>query len=293
MIVDSETVLATPFVIHEPMILTSPFVFNVPHAGALYPKDFVADSRLDEQELRASEDAFVDRLFSPMSALGAPVMCARFPRAYLDVNREPYELEPRLFSGPLPVRANTRSVRVKSGLGVIPRVVADGCEIYQRRLSVEEGLRRIEYLHHPYHAALGALLDRARARFGRVILIDCHSMPSRDAARQCDVVLGNRFGASCANDLMEAVDAAFRAQGYVTARNKPYAGGYITEFYGRPAKGRHALQIELSRGLYMDEEMIEPLRQFGHVQDNLWKIFSGLVRTISSQWDLAGATAAE
>src|SRR5918998_5247929 len=222
-----------PFLISEPARQTIPFVFNAPHAGAVYPGSFLSASRLEGLALRRSEDAYVDALFAGVTALGAPLMTARFPRAYLDVNREPYELDPRMFEGRLPPFANTRSMRVAGGLGTIPRIVADGQEIYRTRLPVDEALRRIEWLYKPYHRALRQLVSRTARGFGHAVLIDCHSMPSsstsRDDTSKADIVLGDRYGTSCAGILTDLVDAALRRRGYSVVRNKPYAGGFITE----------------------------------------------------------------
>ncbi len=249
-----------PFVIAEPARHAIPFVFNVPHAGAIYPDAFLTASRLDAHALRRSEDAYVDALFGDVVTLGAPLMAARFPRAYLDVNREPYELDPRMFEGRLPPFANTRSMRVAGGLGTVPRVVADGQEIYRGRLTVEEALRRVEWLYKPYHRALRQLVQRTARQFGHAVLIDCHSMPSTSLGREegikADMVLGDRYGTSCATALTDSVEAALRARGYIVVRNKPYAGGFITEHYGEPVLGRHALQIEINRSLYMDERTL-------------------------------------
>src|SRR5918993_5612997 len=207
-----------PFVVTEPAAQSVPFVFNVPHAGAIYPSALLAESRLDAVALRRSEDAFVDELFGPVVGLGAPLMAARFPRAFLDLNREPYELDPRMFDGRLPPFANTRSMRVAGGLGTIPRVVADGQEIYAARLSVEEGLRRIERLYKPYPRMLRQLVNRTARGFGYAVLIDCHSMPSSSIAREetckADIVLGDRYGTSCAGVLTDLVEATLRARGY-------------------------------------------------------------------------------
>ena len=246
-----------PFAVAEPDQQIVPFVFNVPHAGAIYPTAFLTESRLDAVALRRSEDAFVDELFGAMVSLGAPLMAARFPRAYLDLNREPYELDPRMFDGRLPPFVNTRSMRVAGGLGTIPRIVADGQEIYRGRIPVDEALRRIEWLYKPYHRMLRHLVHRTARSFGHAVLIDCHSMPSTSVSREdgakADIVLGDRYGTSCAGILTDLVDGALRARGYTVVRNKPYAGGFITEHYGEPAHGRHALQIEINRSLYMDE----------------------------------------
>ena len=262
-----------PFVCLEPERQTVPFVFNAPHAGAVYPASFLVESHLDATALRRSEDAFVDRLFAGVVALGAPLLSACFPRAYLDVNREPYELDPRMFEGRLPPYANTRSMRVAGGLGTIPRIVADGHDIYRGRLPVTEALRRIESLYKPYHRTLRGLLTRTADAFGHVVLIDCHSMPSTSLNREdlvrADIVLGDRYGTSCAGLLTDLVDANLRARGYVVVRNKPYAGGFITEHYGAPAIGRHTLQIEVNRALYMDERSLKPSARFAEVADTL------------------------
>src|SRR5918997_1058240 len=246
-----------PFLVTEPPGQTIPFVFNVPHAGAVYPASFLAASRLDAMALRRSEDAFVDELFATVVGLGAPLMAACFPRAYFDLNRRPFDVDSRMFDGRLPPFANTRSMRVAGGLGTIPRIVADGQEIYHSRLRVDEALHRIEWLYKPYHRGLRQLVRRTGQAFGHAILIDCHSMPSSSVSREdgakADIVLGDRYGTSCAVLLIDLVEAALRGRGYTVVRNKPYAGGFITEHYGEPALGRHALQIEINRSLYMDE----------------------------------------
>ncbi len=234
-----------------------PFVFNSPHSGATYPAGFVASSRLDIDGLRRSEDAFVDELFDCATAHGASMMRARFPRAYIDVNREPYELDPRMFDGALPRHANTRSMRVAGGLGTVARVVADSEPIYPGRIPVCEAIRRIEHYYLPYHANLRQLIGETQRRFGVVVLIDCHSMPSQkiacDDRAKPDFVLGDRYSTSCAPELADRVQETLVALGYTVGRNKPYAGGYITERYGNPPAATHALQIEINRGLYMDE----------------------------------------
>jgi N-formylglutamate amidohydrolase len=273
-----------PFLVTEPAQQVIPFVFNAPHAGAIYPAAFLASSRLDALALRRSEDAFVDELVEPLVALGAPLMTARFPRAYLDVNREPYELDPRMFEGRLPPFANTRSMRVAGGLGTIPRIVADGQEIYRTRLPVDEALRRIEWLYKPYHRALRSLVTRTARSFGHAVLIDCHSMPSssisREDAAKADIVLGDRYGTSCAGILTDLVDVALRARGYSVVRNKPYAGGFITEHYGEPALGRHALQIEINRSLYMDERSMAKKAGFARLTADLREVFALVTREI-------------
>ncbi len=270
------------FAVDEPAAHTIPFVFNTGHSGAVYLPTFLAASRLDALALRRSEDAHVERLFALVVDLGAPLLRANFPRAFLDVNREPYELDPRMFEGRLPPFANTRSMRVAGGLGTVPRVVADGQEIYARRLPVAEATARIEALYKPYHRALRALLMRTARAHGQCFLIDCHSMPSsslgRDAETKADVVLGDRYGTSCAPDLIEGFEAAFRAHGFRVVRNKPYAGGFITEHYGEPSLGRHALQIEVNRALYMNEASLAITPGFPILADTLRDVIAAVAR---------------
>ncbi|HEY8384560.1 MAG TPA: N-formylglutamate amidohydrolase [Microvirga sp.] len=273
-----------PFIVVDPAQQTVPFVFNAPHAGAIYPTSFLAESRLDPMALRRSEDAFVDDLFGAMVGLGAPLMAARFPRAYLDLNREPYELDPRMFDGRLPAFANTRSMRVAGGLGTIPRIVADGQEIYRGRIPVDEALRRIEWLYKPYHRMLRQLVQRTARAFGHAVLIDCHSMPStsvsRDDGVKADIVLGDRYGTSCAGILTDLVDVTLRSRGYSVVRNKPYAGGFITEHYGEPALGRHALQVEVNRSLYMDERTLTRKAGFMRLAGDLESVFATVIREL-------------
>ena len=253
--IDSE--LSPAFSVLESGACSNPFVFNSPHSGKVYSKHFLSQSRLDATALRKSEDAFVDALFEPAVPLGAPLLRAHFPRAYLDVNREPYELDPQLFDCPVPAYANISSLRVAGGLGTIARVVAEREEIYHTTLPLDAALERIHRIYMPYHERLKGLLDAAQARFGAAVLIDCHSMPSQQQGDQDevrpDVVLGDRFGTSCDREITIFVQEQFRSMGYNVALNKPYAGGFITEHYGEPKRNRHALQIELNRALYMDE----------------------------------------
>ncbi len=261
------------FVLHRPRDLQLPLVFSSPHSGRCYPPDLIEASRLSPERLRRSEDAYVEELFQGVVGFGAPLLAARFPRAYVDLNREPFELDPDLFEDALPAFANTRSLRVLGGLGTIARVVGDAEEIYRRRLSVAEAMARIETFYWPYHAALRELIEQARQRFGFAILIDCHSMPSSSAAEgapageaRAQFVLGDRFGVSCASDLTRMVERRLTSMGYAVALNRPYAGGYITEHYGAPMRGVHALQLEINRALFTDEASVtltdgfEPIR---------------------------------
>jgi N-formylglutamate amidohydrolase len=265
--------LLPPFQVTAPQVQAAPFVLCSPHSGSIYPVDFLSLSRLNPHSLRKSEDCFVDELFLPVAAEGAPLIAARFPRAYLDVNREPYEFDPELFSEPLPDFANTQSVRVVGGLGTIARIVADGEEIYRSKLSLASGLARVEQLYIPFHSALAELIEETRRRFGYAILIDCHSMPSAAMAPaggpRPDIVLGDRFGASADCKITRFLKDVLAGLGYEVQMNRPYAGGYITEHYGRPASDVHAVQIEINRGLYLNELTLRPTADFAELQSDL------------------------
>jgi N-formylglutamate amidohydrolase len=244
----------------RPKRLTTPLVFNSAHSGRDYPERFLRMARLDHLSIRQSEDAYADELFERAPHLGAPLLRAHFPRAYLDVNREPWELDPQMFVDPLPERFNTTSPRIASGLGTIPRVVAENKPIYRERLTLDDARMRIEGIYQPYHATLQRLLSETHASFGSAVLIDCHSMPRLARAGDRlgpDIVLGDRYGTSCAPGLIDLVEAIFTASGLKVIRNRPYAGGFATRTYGRPTHGIHALQIEISRHLYMNEVTLE------------------------------------
>jgi N-formylglutamate deformylase len=259
------------FEVHEPVSQTIPFVYNSPHSGRIYPPEFIAQSRLEGIAIRRSEDHYVDELFGSAVALGAPLLAANFPRAYLDVNREPYELDPRMFDGLLPPYANVNSLRVAGGLGTIPRIVAENMEIYARRLPVQEGLDRVEAVYKPYHAALRRLIARTHVQFGFGVLIDCHSMPGNvrvaGSTARPDFIIGDRYGTSASAELSRAAIAILEEMGFAAIRNKPYAGGFITEHYGRPSRGLHALQIEVNRAIYVDELTLEKRDDFAAVAD--------------------------
>jgi N-formylglutamate amidohydrolase len=282
------------FDVVEPDHVAAPVVLNSPHSGCAYPASFLASTRLDPLSLRRSEDAFVDELFGPSAALGLPLMRALFPRAFLDVNREPYELDPRMFDGRLPAHANTRSLRVAGGLGTIARIVGDSQEIYAGRLPVAEAMLRIETYYVPYHRTLARLLSKVKAQFGCVILIDCHSMPSsggRDERQRTDIVLGDRYGTSCTPALTDFAEQTLKGLGFTTSRNRPYAGGYITEHYGRPLAGAHTLQIEINRALYMDEKRHERAAGFEPLRASLASFSERLIAFSLSEADRPRAAA--
>lgn len=248
------------FSIEEPVAVVSPTVFASPHSGRLYPKGFLESAQASVLDVRRIEDAYVDRLLADTHLAGSPVICGLVGRAYIDLNRAESEMDPHMFEDPAPAWYSQRSPRVDAGLGCIPKVAFNGTPIYRERLRREEAERRIDQVYRPYHRALEALLKRAQAMFGQAWLIDCHSMPTENepTARSPDIVIGDRFGASCGSGLADLVESLFRARGYTTARNTPYAGGYATLAHGTPGLGRHALQIEVRRRLYLDEAAVEP-----------------------------------
>ncbi|MCU0887751.1 MAG: N-formylglutamate amidohydrolase [Rubritepida sp.] len=274
---DQQASLA-PFELIRPAEPRCPLVFASPHSGREYSAEFLDAARLDPRALRRSEDAFVDELFAVAPKLGAPLLAARFPRAFCDANREPWELDPGMFDAPLPAWVNSASPRVGAGLGTIARVVASGEAIYRRRLSFTEAERRVRGCWEPYHAALAALIEETRARFGACLLVDCHSMPAHPGAPgdSPDIVLGDAHGTACAPRATRIVEAALQRQGYRVRRNDPYAGGYITRHYGKPRERVHAIQIELARGLYMDESRIDRHAGFDRLRADLGAVIAGL-----------------
>lgn len=264
------------YTLSMPEARTTPVVFASPHSGRDYPWSFLRRSVLDERAIRSSEDAFVDMLFECAPEFGAPLLACTAPRAFIDVNRSRDELDSALVEG---VARSAHNPRVASGLGVVPRVVANGRAIYRGKLTLREAQSRIDEFWHPYHDALTQLLDESRALYGEAILIDCHSMP-REAIETIstskgglpDIVIGDRFGAAADAEIVEMVEATLRNAGLRTARNAPFAGAYVTQRYGRPSRGQHVLQLEIDRSLYMNETMIRPNSDF--------KAFQALIREV-------------
>ena len=226
----------------------TPWVFASPHSGRDLPADMAPAPGLSRRSLRSAEDALVDRLIEGAAARGAAVLLGRISRAYVDLNRGPDELDPDLME---PAGGPAGSARAAAGYGVVPRLTGDGRPLYARRLSRAEVERRIAEHHAPYHARLAELMSAARAAHGRAVLVDWHSMPA-GAAGRVRVVIGDRHGESCSPDLSARLAALFEGEGWPTALNRPYAGGWSTQVWGRPAEGFHAVQIELDRGLYLD-----------------------------------------
>ena len=251
-------------------------VFASPHSGNTYPPDFIAASRLDPWTLRKSEDSFIDQLYGTAPDHGAPLLRALFPRAYIDPNREPFELDPEMFADILPDYVNSQTPRVAGGLGTIARVVANGEEIYNRKLSFAEATQRINRLYHPYHRQLEQLIAQTQERFGYCLLVDCHSMPSiggpmdQDAGlKRVDIVLGDCYGTSCAPEITALTETVLRDLGYRVTRNMPYSGGFTTMHYGQPSRGVHALQIEINRAIYMDESRFQQSARFAALRQHL------------------------
>lgn len=282
-----------------------PLLFASPHSGRLYEDSFLQSSRLDALSIRKSEDCFVDKLFASAPDAGAPLLKALFPRAFVDVNREPFELDPSMFREPLPAWINSHSSRVQNGLGTIARIVANGEPIYQGKLTFAEAEWRIRTCYEPYHTMLQWLIDRNLEKFGYCLLVDCHSMPSvfpipganRTSRTRFDFVLGDRHGRACARPLRQRTFEILRREGYRVSLNDPYAGGYTTGHYGRPDRNVHVLQIEINRALYMNEKTLEPhqgmdslIRRINSLIAGLGSLDSGLFKRIpASQLDMPGA----
>jgi N-formylglutamate amidohydrolase len=272
---------AAPFRLVRPGgAVTTPVICASPHSGRIYPPAMMNASQLDRRAIRRSEDAYVDELIAAAPDFGHTLIAAEFARAFIDVNREPWELDPAMFEDELPAFAKARTARVAAGLGAIARIVCEGQEIYARKLMFAEAEGRVHQVHQPYHAALSALIADAKTRSGVAVLIDWHSMPAAAASGRsgepCDIVLGDRFGAACAGAVAGLVERELAAMGYRVARNTPYAGGYTTEHYGRPGRKVHALQIEISRALYFDERELTPTPGFETLKADLERLFAAL-----------------
>lgn len=268
--------------VFEPAVTTSPVVFASPHSGRVYPADMLARAVVDERILRSSEDAYVDLLLADAPAFGACLVTSQVPRAYVDFNRGADELDPALIEGAPKAGLNPR---VASGLGVLARVVANGRSIYRGKMTLAEAEARITRYWHPYHDGLATVLDRRRARFGKTVLLDVHSMPhealsgyvARGVPRP-DIVLGDRWGASCGAEILEQVEAVLKGAGFRVARNTPFSGAFIVQRYGQPSQGAHALQIEIDRGLYLDETRVAPGADFDAFRDLMHKVVRDLAR---------------
>ncbi len=274
-----------------PERITTPVIVASPHSGRHYPWSFTRKTVLDERVIRSSEDAFMDMLVGDAPLLGAPLLAAEFPRAYVDLNRSCDELDPAVVSG---VARPSQNPRISSGLGVIPRVVSNGRSIYRGKLSLSEAEARISEVWRPYHACLDGLMQEAQVRFGEAVLLDMHSMPhealdtvARPGGRRPEVVLGDRFGASAKSDVVERLEAAFSDAGLVVSRNAPFAGAFVAQHYGRPSRGRHAVQIEIDRSLYMNERLVRPNGNFQNVKALMTEVLRQVIGPGAGQMPLA------
>ncbi len=277
------------FEILAPATWVVPAVFNSPHSGAMLPEPFQQLSRLSPSALRQSEDCFVDELFSTCQKRGAPLLRALVSRSYVDLNREPYELDARMFLEDLPGYMNSGSPRVASGLGTIPKLVAEGIEIYRGKIHLNDAVNRIDQVYRPYHRTLTALMNECYNATGFSLLVDCHSMPSSAVKNGnqsgVDIVLGDRFGASCSTEISGEVESLLTREGFKIVRNRPYAGGFITKTHGAPQQNRHALQIEINRALYMDETRMEKKAGFVEIQECLGKVIAALLKFLPQDAD--------
>ncbi|WP_422071143.1 N-formylglutamate amidohydrolase [Tranquillimonas rosea] len=280
-----------PYQLFLPARRATSVVFDSPHSGRDYPAALMARSVLDARSIRSSEDAFVDDLFAPALDFGAPLLAALAPRAFIDLNRAEDELDPALIEG---VARGPINPRISSGLGVVPRVVANGRAIYRGKMARAEAEARVREYWRPYHSALQELLDDTRAQFGEAILIDCHSMPHEAieglggrTGRRPDVILGDRFGAAAAATVMDAVESAFLSAGLRVARNAPFAGAYITQRYGRPSRRQHVIQVEIDRALYMDEMRVRPSADFDGFRTALSDVISRICAIGAAELPLA------
>lgn len=265
------------FLLVEPLHRTAPIIFASPQSGRRYPAEFLAKTRVGLLSLRRQEDAYVDELFAGAAAHGAALVSASIGRACVDLNRDPAELDPDMFEERPPHSPRAASARVQAGLGAIPRVNSDGHPIYHGKLRLADAEHRIAQVHRPYHALLASLIAETKSRFGCAVLVDCHSMPSSArGAHAPDIVLGDRFGAACHPSLVALTEASLRRLGYRVARNAPFAGGHTTQTYGRPVDQVHALQIEISRALYMDEWSLERSNGFARVRADMTRLAEAL-----------------
>lgn len=257
-----------PVIVHEPDLRTSPFIFASPHSGRCYEEGFLRQVIAPLSVLRRSEDAYVDQFFTSVTELGASFVEALFPRAFVDPNRGPDELDARLFEDAPAAGFEPPNARTSAGLGVVPRLAADGRSIHPGKIAYAEGRRRIDAYYRPYHDALKSQINKAVDQFGHAVLIDCHSMPS-SSGRGADIVLGDRFGASCGRNLINHAEAYFKTMGFAVTRNRPYAGGYTTEHYGQPLAAVHVMQVEINRGLYLREADVQPSSRMDNLTERL------------------------
>jgi len=263
--------------IHAPVADSAPLIFDSPHSGSIYPDDF--DHAINRMILRRSEDAHVDELFRPVTDHGATLLHALFPRSYIDPNRNEDDIDLSMFDQDWPHPVNPSSKTLSRGIGLIWKDMKALGPIYKRRLSAAEIAKRIEHYWRPYHVALADLVDAAHTRHGHVVHIDCHSMASMGdrttedgAVPRPDFVVSDRDGTTCAPLVLTCVVDYLRGAGFSVSVNDPYKGFELVRRHGRPAEGRHSLQVEVNRALYMDEATLSKTPQFTQME----RVLSGI-----------------
>jgi N-formylglutamate deformylase len=264
----------------------TPLVLDSPHSGHDFPADF--NAIVGEAELREAEDCYVDELYAAAHELGVPLLAATFPRTYLDANRHAGDIDLELIEGAWPGEYRP-SGKARIGKSLIWRTLEDGRPIYGRRLSPEVVQRRIERFHTPYHRSLQKLLETTQAKFGKVYHINCHSMRSvagkqseeGDGSVRADFVLGDRDGTTCDPAFTELVRRVLAGMGYRVALNDPYKGVELVRAYSDPKAGRHSLQIEINKRLYMDEDTLRKNGGFSALQKNLGELLRAVIDEIS------------
>lgn len=243
------TEMQPAFSLDIPDVMQAPLIFASPHSGRCYPIALQEMSRLTLHELRRNEDVYIDKLFATAPHHGVAQLTANFPRSFVDVNRAPDELPQDMMPDDY-----VPTARAKVGLGIVPLIIAENKPIYNKAPKLGAIKARIAALYTPYHTALTDILAGIHAEYGRALLIDCHSMPgfAPMGARRSDIILGDRYGISCAPETINRVEAAFQTRGYSVTRNYPYAGGYVTTHYSDRKRGIETLQIEINRDLYLN-----------------------------------------
>jgi len=266
-------------ILQRPTVWRSGLVFASPHSGHHYPDSFIKSAQLDLNQLRRNEDMFIDKLFAPAVVAGAPLLSARFPRCYVDVNRAADELPQKWSDEPC-----QPSARTQAGIGVIPTHINETLPIYLTEPSQNEAQARLNTLYYPYHTALREIIAESVDIFGHALLVDCHSMPgfAQMGSRRPDIVLGDRFGKSCDPATMAMFKALFIQAGYSVAINHPYAGGYVTTHYGQPKMNVEAIQIEVNRDLYLNPVTFAPKRGYETLADDLKHIIVQIIQSKAS-----------
>lgn len=268
-----------PAVIKRAEEWKSGIIFASAHSGSIYPDAFIERTDLAIKQLRRNEDAFITNLFSPAPDLGAPLIEANFPRCFVDVNRASNEL-PSFWQ----TDGKIISSRAEIGMGVVPTMLSETINIYSEPLSLTAAKIRIKDLYHPYHDALLGLIDEARSLFGKVLLIDCHSMPGFNSmgSRRSDIILGDRFGKSCSSEIVMLIEKLFQDLGYSVSRNYPYAGGFVTKHYGKPYESANALQIEINRDLYLNPITMDKKPGFTALAKNISLIIHSIIKEVAA-----------